>query len=716
MAVTGDLGGQQITLNNAAQEETLARILAIMSSANNANSPEYQKLLAQSAVAASQSIKQSGQSVKGLGLEADDAKFGVGGLGRAATGAKRYMDSFGASMTSLGNTLNSTDPYGMTTGLVNQTAQLAQAAVGGLAGAFGPIGAVLGGVAKAGIGAAAALTGIFVGAMSKTTAEFNKMQAGGALFGGDLIATRRAAHGAGLTMEQLNGVVGKAGKSLAVFGGQTSTGAREFGKANAQLIASQGDQMLRMGISYEEMGIRTAEYMETLQLSGQRMGSFGTSTADVAAGAARLAKQQKMMSALNGDTIEAEKAKQKAVRQDAAFQATISQMSVDQRNEMEALMRQFPHLSGAIKEAALTGDAFSVEGSMAVENAGLMGNLVMDAIKNVREGTNVTGQLDNVLSTAEANAEQVAKDQARVAEMASMSIFGTGNAMIESAVQQFLPLQEASMKANTQAYTNIKTDMDTLQNSASAATTAMTDVAKEFQNAQVNVSKIFTEFLDSGGGKVMIEAVTMPIKALGIAIQTASDTIAGKNSAVPGGADRLDPEKMKNYAAERNKLQSQLADPVNMQAGEVDAAQKRLDEINKMLVQIADPKAIEYFSAAKDKLQSQITDIQKRASLSTVDQKFAQYNASMMDESSGATGSFNKKQAEEMEAQRQEQLAKEAEAAQKRLDEINKIMPANEQSEQSGFDMTVDILVKVYKALTDQNDTLSKIATNTSSL
>jgi hypothetical protein len=189
MAVTGDLGGQQITLNNAAQEETLARILAIMSSANNANSPEYQKLLASSANAAAQSIKQSGQNIAGLGIEADNAKFGVGGLGRAATGAKRYMDSFGASMTSLGNTLNSTDPYGMTTGLVNQTAQLAQAAVGGLAGAFGPIGAVLGGVAKAGIGAAAALTGIFVGAMSKTTAEFNKMQGAGALFGGDLIAT-----------------------------------------------------------------------------------------------------------------------------------------------------------------------------------------------------------------------------------------------------------------------------------------------------------------------------------------------------------------------------------------------------------------------------------------------------------------------------------------------------------------------------------------------
>ena len=170
---------------------------------------------------------------------------------------------------------------------------------------------------------------------------------------------------------------------------------------------------------------------------------------------------------------------------------------------------------------------------------------------------------------------------------------------------------------------------------------------------------------------------------------------------------------MRGYTAERDKLQAQLADPSKMQAGEVQAAQKRLDEINKMFLQMEDPKAIEYFSSAKDKLQSLITDIQKRASISTADQKFAQYNASMMDESSVATGSFNKKQAEEMEAQRQEQLAKEAEAAQKRLDEINKIMPANDQSEESTFDATVDILVKVYKALTVQNDTLSRIAQNT---
>jgi hypothetical protein len=662
MAVTGKLGTEDIVLSNAAQEETLARILAIMSSANNANSPEYQKLLAQSASSASQSIKQSGQSVKGLGLEADEARFGIGGLGRAATGAKRYMDSFGASMTAMGNTLSGSDPYGMATGLLNTTSQLAGSAVEGFGAALGPVGSMLGGLAKAGIGAAAALTGVFIGAMSKTTQEFNKMQAGGALFGGDLIATRRAAHGAGVTMEQMSGIVSKAGQSLAMFGGQTSRGARDFGKANSQLIASQGDQMLRMGIGYEEMGIRTAEYMETLALSNQRMGTFGTEAADVAAGTARLAKQQKMMSALNGESIEAEKAKQKAVRQDAAFQAAISKMSVGQRTEMEALMKQFPHLSGAIKEAALTGEAFSAESLMAVEGAGHMGGYIMDAVRNVREGVDVGQQLSGVYERAEANADLIAKDREAAADMASMSIFGTGNAMVEAYVGQFNQLTEASIKANTQAFTHIKTDMETLQGSASAATNAMTDVAKEFQNAQVNVSRIFTEFLDSGGGKVMIDAVTLPIKALGVAIQTATNAITG------------DGELQEMAGVNTTRASKDADDAVT--------AKRNASE----LIALAD----------------KLADIQARAATSMDNKPQMRLGATS---SSVREAMHAKYQAESLEFEAEQQkLADEAEKVQQRMMELQQ----KDQAQAEQQDPSLVSLNNIHKALVDQTDALTR--------
>ena len=662
MAVTGDLGGQQITLNNAAQEETLARILAVMSSASNANSPEYQQLLASSANAAAQSIKQSGQSVQGLGLEADDAKFGVSGLGRASQSAKKYMNSFGASMTAMGNTLNGSDPYGMAQGLLNTTSQLAGSAIDGFSSALGPVGSMLGGLAKAGVGVAAALTGVFIGAMSKTTAEFNKMQAGGALFGGDLIATRRAAHGAGVTMEQMSGIVSKAGQSLAMFGGQTSKGAKEFGQANSQLIASQGDQMLRMGIGYEEMGIRTAEYMETLAMSNQRMGTFGTSAADVAAGTARLAKQQKMMSALNGESIEAEKAKQKAVRQDAAFQAAIAKMSTGQRTEMEALLKQFPHLSGAIKEAALTGEAFSAESLMAVEGAGHMGGYIMDAVKNVREGVDVGQQLSGVYERAEANADLIAQDREKAADMASMSIFGTGNAMVEAYVGQFNQLTEASIKANTQAFTNIKTDMESLEGSASAATNAMTDVAKEFQNAQVNVSRIFTEFLDSGGGKVMIDAVTLPIKALGVAIQTATNAITGDG-----------------------ELQEMAG--VNQTQAEADANSARIQKRN---------------AAELIALSDKLADIQTRAATSMDNKPKLRIGATS---SSVKEAMHAKYQAESLEFEAEQQkLADEAEKVQQRMMELQ----AADQAQAEQQDPNLVSLNNIHKALVDQTDALTR--------
>ena len=68
--------------------------------------------------------------------------------------------------------------------------------------------------------------------------------------------------------------------------------------------------MLRMGIDYEDMGVRTAEYMETLQLSGTALGKVGVTSGDVAAGAARLAKQQKMFAQMNGESIESLKQRQ----------------------------------------------------------------------------------------------------------------------------------------------------------------------------------------------------------------------------------------------------------------------------------------------------------------------------------------------------------------------------------------------------------------------
>ena len=271
------------------------------------------------------------------------------------------------------------------------------------------VGSALGGLAKAGVVVAGAMLGAFVGAIKKTSEEFTKVQKAGGLFGGDLLNFLDTANQAGLQMSQYNAVIARAGEAMASFGGTTTKGAKEFAQANSAFIGGYSDQMLRMGIDYEDMGVRTAEYMETLQLSGTALGKVGVTSGDVAAGAPRLAKQQKMLAAMNGESIESQKQRQKQARTDAAFQASLSGMNDKQRTEMEALITQFPHLSQAIKETIVTGDAVSAEAIMAVQAAGTQGNIILEGVRNITEGVNPEEQVTGIMRSLEANADGTLK-------------------------------------------------------------------------------------------------------------------------------------------------------------------------------------------------------------------------------------------------------------------------------------------------------------------
>ena len=76
----------------------------------------------------------------------------------------------------------------------------------------------------------------------------------------------------------------------------------------------------------------------------------------------------------------------------------------------------------------------------------------------------------------------------------------------------------------------------------------------------------------------------------------------------------------------------------------------------------------------------------------------------MMDETSGATGSFNKKQAEEIEAQRQAALAEEAEKVQQRMMELQQ----KDQAQAEQQDPSLVSLNNIHKALVDQTDALTR--------
>ena len=519
-----------VYIDGVAEEATMQRILQVLASSDNANSPEAQQRLATAANAAAGGLFGTGKQIRSLGSEADATQSSLGGLGRQARDMDRYISSVNRGFSSFGNTLNSTDPYSVSKGLISQVGGLAGEAISSLGGAMGPIGSVVGKLGEAAVIATTALAGLMVGALSKTTAEFNKMQQAGALFGGDLITTRRMSHNAGLTMEQMSNVMAKSSKSMAMFGGQTTRGAVAFGNATRALSEGNlGNTMLRMGIGFEEMGVRTAEYMETLALSNTGMTQQALTASDVANGTARLAKQQKMMAALNGETIEAEKAKQKAVRQDIAFQAAIAKMDVAQRQEMEKMLAQYPAMGQAIKEMALTGQVASQQANLQMQAMGTAGDIIGQSIKNIRSGVDVGNQFDRTQRELEANAGKIGQERLDRADIVAQGMFIQGNAYVDAMTGQFNTLTDVTVKSTQKTYSKISEDMATLETAGTTATNAMVGVAKTFQKAQTDVSEIFTNFLEGPGGKMMTDAVAAPIYALGAIIEKANESLGGKS-------------------------------------------------------------------------------------------------------------------------------------------------------------------------------------------
>lgn len=640
-----------VQIDGVAEEATMNRILAALERGNNSNSPEALANLSASANRASNATRRSTGEISNLGNTAAGTAGAIGMMDRAASSFQRTVDQSLSGFRNIGSQLNSTDPYGMAQGFISTATNLAAGGVGAIGSTFGKIGESLGSMGAGLIQVAGALTGIVVGALSKTTAEFNKLQQAGALLGGDLISTRRAAHGAGLTLEQFGGVMNKASKSMAMFGGQTTRGAKEFGDANLAVRQLHGDTLLRMGMGFEEVGIRTAEYMETLALSGNNMRDQALTARDVANGTARLAKQQKMMAALNGESIEQEKARQDAVRKDAAFQAAISRMSVDQRTEMEALMKQFPELSTAIRETALTGEAFSKEALMALEGAGTVGTLVTDAVKNVREGVDVNTQLNNVFSMIEQNAEVINKERLAAADVVTQGILGVNNEYVNALTTQFLPLTERSVKAATGAFSNVQEDMRSLETASSQATQTMITVAETFQNAQIKVSEAFTNMMDSAAGEAILKsAIEMPMKALTVAINELTG-LGSNTSTVSGGMTITD--------AQREELASLT---------------QRLQKIREL----------------------QSTDMS------------AYQSHSFMDELDGGSFGPTAAEAAEQERARQEQLAKEAEQINTRLTALTGEAAPNLDQMSGSNDPTIQALLEMVKYQRETIDAIRK--------
>ena len=470
----------EVFADGFAEEATMQRILQVLASSDNANSPEALQRLSTASKSASgtlslfgRSTSKAGQDIGVAGKTASDGLTSAGMTGRQFSREMTMASrSLSRSFTNIG-----TAPMSMVSGLAdmlggmdNKLISTVLGAAGGtlvadLFGADGPLGLALGAVGGGITGlvagnvigpAAAGLIGFIAEKLNATTDAFFKIQQSGAILGGSLIETRVNAHAANLTMAEFGSVMSKNSEAMASFGGQTRRGAREFARANQAVTKTFGQELLGLGIGFEDMGMATAEMMQNFQLSGISAQEVAVRTDEFAAAVRNNLVQQKAMAALTGRSLEQQKEAERQQRKDAVVQASLARMAPEQRAEMERLISAFPHLRDAILDQAVFGTATSANALRQFQAFPTAMAGITDAVDKVKSGAG--GAADAFIASAK-NSEAIREENLAAADMIATLGRFTSNSLIKTMEESFLPMQDLMMKSINKTVVDVTKDL-----------------------------------------------------------------------------------------------------------------------------------------------------------------------------------------------------------------------------------------------------------------
>lgn len=361
--VTGQIGNEEVVLNNAATEATLKQLLAAMTAMAKAQGVEFKN------------VEKVDKDLGKLGKQTENAV-------RSGRKFQRSQDTSAKSADGLSESLDdaaeSTDSWGQglkdSLNLVGKMGQQVQKAIDFIGGSLSSISGMgdsitsatdtLGNIPLVG-DAIKGVYGPVAGAVETLQTQFQAAASVGANFGGNIAEFSKAAGGAGMTMEQFAGVVQKNAQGLVFLGGSTAEGAKRLADMGKQIRKSQvGDELARLGFSTVDINNGLAEYSGRLARNGRAEQLSNRQLINLTG---QYMKNLDAVSKLTGKSKEALQAEQDARQADAQYRIMLSKLGPKQQAEMEKLMDSIPkaHQTG-IKEILATGTATSDEGVKAM--------------------------------------------------------------------------------------------------------------------------------------------------------------------------------------------------------------------------------------------------------------------------------------------------------------------------------------------------------------
>lgn len=344
------------------------------------------------------------------------------------------------------------------------------------------------------------LGGAMLGDLNQMGQQYREAQQAGALLGGDMVAFRVAAQTAGLSMKEFNAILKTQGADFARFAGQTRTGALEFMRQNADLIATQGNDLLRLGLDFQDMGSYTAEFLGELTLAGQSIDNFRYDTNSISTAIRQQVVQQKALAAINGTTLEQERQKQRAARQDMVLRAGMQGLNAENQKHITNLIAEFPQIGTAIKEIAVLGGVTTEAGSMQMmANQGLMDTVGPLVHQLGVAGGNVAYMGNAVLDAQKAiaaNPAAIARDRELASESAVLLIAGAQNkflgGMEQSINQGFEYQQKVIGGVVDKVLLELNEPLTNFSNKAGATTTTLNNLDMALRDLQNRTAGLFT--------------------------------------------------------------------------------------------------------------------------------------------------------------------------------------------------------------------------------
>lgn len=430
--VTGNIGGQQVELNNAATEATLKQLLAAMMAMGKAQGPnskfqkdyekELKKLTEASKKAGLLAQKQNKEDQKSLDLSQKANQAKEKELQRLNDSIERY-GKVNQRLQELSAGIN--EAVGTLTQFISSVASMGNS-MAGAASVFSSI-PVVGGMLSGVFGAVG-------GAADKLHQTFLQSASVGANFGGSIREMVNSASGAGLTIEQFSGLIAKSADDLRFLGGTTADGARRMADLG-KMIRSSGfkplnDDLARLGYSTEDINGGFAHYSAMLAKQGRLEGK---SNAELVASTGDYLKNLDAVSRLTGKSKEALMAEEKARQSDAQFRMLQNKVGETGANRLNLLMnRMGPEMGKAFQAFASTGTAFNDQAkALAVSNP--RATAAMERFhRQMQESGTVTAEMMNELDQELIASGKELKNSSTANALATYRTDKFGKSIVES--------------------------------------------------------------------------------------------------------------------------------------------------------------------------------------------------------------------------------------------------------------------------------------------